>query len=132
MAIGANVALLVIANNILDWGWLPWLTEDFRDVLPILNASVIASIVANAAYLAYDRPAFKALVELGLAIIGLVVAVRFWQVFPFDFSAYDFPWGTLVRWLLGVGIFGTSLAIIIQVVRLIRLAAKAGETSPRE
>jgi len=59
VAIACNVALLVIANNILDWGWLPWLTEDFARVLPVMNVSFGASIAANAVYLLYDRPGFR-------------------------------------------------------------------------
>ena len=131
IAVALNVAFLVIANNILDWGWLPWLTEDFSDVLPIMNASLIASIVANVAYLAYDARWFKGLTELGLLVIALIVTIRFWQVFPFDFSAYDFGWGTLVRWLLGLALFGVCVAILVQVIQLARLAVNAGR-EPRQ
>ena len=131
LAIAGNIALLVIANNILDWGWLPWLTEDFSDVLPVMNSSLIASIVANTVYLAYDAGWFKGLTQLGLLILSLIVTIRFWQVFPFDFSAYDFGWGTLVRWLLGLALFGVCVAILVQVVQLARLAMNAGR-EPRE
>ena len=131
VAVAVNVAFLVIVNNIVDWGWLPWLTEDFSDVLPIMNASLIASIVANVVYIAYDRPWFKGLTELGLLVIALIVTIRFWQVFPFDFSAYDFDWGTLVRWLLGVALFGICVAMLVQVIQLARLAMSAGREPGR-
>lgn len=26
VAVGVNVLLLVVVNNILDWGWVPWLS----------------------------------------------------------------------------------------------------------
>jgi len=131
VAVAVNVAFLVIVNNIVDWGWLPWLTEDFSDVLPIMNASLIASIVVNVVYIAYDRPWFKGLTELGLLVIALIVTIRFWQVFPFDFSAYDFDWGTLVRWLLGVALFGICVAMLVQVIQLARLAMSAGREPGR-
>ena len=131
VAVAVNVASLVIVNNIVDWGWLPWLTEDFSDVLPIMNASLIASIVVNVVYIAYDRPWFKGLTELGLLVIALIVTIRFWQVFPFDFSAYDFDWGTLVRWLLGVALFGICVAMLVQVIQLARLAMNAGREPGR-
>lgn len=122
VAIAGNVALLVIANNILDWGWLPWLTAGFRDVLPVLNLSLGASIGVNAVYLAYDPPGFKAAAELGLLIISLIVTIRFWRVFPFDFAAYEFAWGTLARWLLGLAIFGICIGMLVQLTQLARLA----------
>jgi len=130
VAIAGNVALLVIVNNILDWGWLPWLTEGFREVLPVMNVSLSVSIVVNAIYLFYDAPGFKAAAELALLIISLVVTIRLLRVFPFDFSAYDFSWGTLARWLLGLAIFGICVGMIAQVAQLARLARKsAGEAS---
>ena len=131
IAVALNVAFLLIANNILDWGWLPWLTEDFSDVLPIMNASLIASIVVNTVYLVYDADWFKGLTQLGLLILSLIVTIRFWQVFPFDFSAYDFGWGTLVRWLLGLALFGVCVAILVQVIQLARLAMNAGREPDR-
>jgi hypothetical protein len=117
VAIACNVALLVVANNILDWGWLPWLTADFRDVLPVLNVSFGASIAVNAVYLAYDARGFKTAAELGILIVSLIVTIRFWRVFPFDFG-----WGTLVRWLLGLAIFGICVGMLVQLAQLARLA----------
>ena len=125
VAIACNVALLVIVNNILDWGWLPWLTADFGDILPVMNVSFGASIAVNAVYLFYDARGFKAGAELGLLIIALIVTIRLWRVFPFDFSAYDFGWGTLARWLLGLALFGIAVAMLVQVVQLARLARAA-------
>jgi len=132
VAIAGNIALLVIANNILDWGWLPWLTGEFSDILPVMNVSLGASIAANAIYLFYDPPGFKAAAELGLLIISLIVTIRFLQVFPFDFTAYEFGWGTLVRWLLVLAIVGISIGMLVQVVQLVRLGvqrAAKGSTS---
>jgi hypothetical protein len=124
VAIACNIALLVIANNILDWGWLPWLTEEFRQVLPVMNVSLGASIAANIVYLVYDPPGFKATAELGLLIISLIVTIRFLQVFPFDFTAYEFGWGTLARWLLVLAIVGICIGMLVQVVQLVRLGAQ--------
>ncbi|MCU0281164.1 MAG: hypothetical protein MUE66_04910 [Acidimicrobiia bacterium] len=124
VAIACNIALLVIANNILDWGWLPWLTEEFRQVLPVMNVSLGASIAANAIYLFYDPPGFKAAAELGLLIVSLIVTIRFLQVFPFDFTAYEFGWGTLARWLLVLAIVGICIGMLVQVVQLVRLGAQ--------
>jgi hypothetical protein len=126
-----NLIFLLIVNNLLDWGWLPWLTEDFETLLPIINFSLVASIVVNLAYILYDSKWFKALCEAGLVTISLVVAVRTWRVFPFDFSAYSFNWEAVTRAILVVAIIGMSISLIVNVVKLIVAAARAAETQQR-
>jgi hypothetical protein len=123
-----NVIVLVILNNILEWGWFAWLTEDFETLLPIINLSLVASIVVNLAYILYDAKWFKALCEAGLVTISLVVAIRTWRVFPFDFSAYSFNWEAITRAILVFAIIGMSIALIVNVIRLIVTAARAAET----
>lgn len=118
VAIAVNVVMLVIANNLLEWGWLPWLTDDFELVLGLVNFSLGASIAFNVAYLVYDRRPFKTLTELALALISVAVTVRMWRVFPFDFSAYDFDWAMLVRVVLVLSMVGLGIGIIAQTVRL--------------
>jgi hypothetical protein len=127
VAIAVNAAMLVIANNVLAWGWFAWLTEDLNDVLPLINLSLVASIVANAAYLANDSPAFKGAMELVVNTISLIAAVRLLQVFPFDFTGYSSNWETLTRWILIVAIAGTGLALLVQLVRLLQMAVKAAD-----
>jgi hypothetical protein len=129
VAIAVNAAMLVVANNVLDWGWFGWLTEDLNDVLPLINLSLAASILANVAYIADDRPAFKGVLELVVNTISLIVTIRLLQVFPFDFSAYGSGWDTLTRWILIVAIVGISLALLVQLVRLAQTAVRAAEES---
>ena len=131
VAIIVNAVLLVIVNNILAWGWLSWLTEDFELLLPILNVSIVASIVANLIYLAYDAEWFKTLADTGLLVISLAVAIRTWQVFPFDFTGWDFDWAPVFRVVLAFAIFGMAIAVIVSVVRLIVMLARfAQEQQP--
>jgi hypothetical protein len=127
VAIAVNVALLVIVNNVLDWGWFSWLTQDLENVLPVINLSLIVAIVANAAYIGHDGPGFKGLLELVVNTISLVATIRLLRVFPFDFSTDG--WGTLTRGVLIVAIVGISIGLVVQLARLARLAARAGETS---
>jgi hypothetical protein len=128
VAIAVNAAGLIVVNNVLDWGWFSWLTEDFREVLPILNVSLAASIAANLAYLVFDPRRFKALAELVLLSISLAVTIRMLQVFPFDFSAYGFSWDVVARSLLGLAIFGIVVGMISQVAQLARAAGGAAGT----
>lgn len=129
VAIVVNAAGLVIVNNVLDWGWFPWLTEEFQDVLPILNVSLAASVAANAVYLAFDPRWFKAAAEFVLLSISLAVTIRMLRVFPFDFSAYEFSWDIVARSLLGISIFGIAVGMVAQVVQLVRAAGGTGEAA---
>jgi len=88
----------------------------------------VASAVVNAAYLAYDAAWFKSVCQIGVTAIGLVAAIRTWQVFPFDFSPYDGPWATLTRLLLVLAIFGSIVGIGAE---LARLAGRRNSTGVR-
>ena len=123
-----NLVFLVIVNNILEWGWFSWLTEDFETLLPVIRLSLLASIVVNSVYIMYDPKWFKALCEAGLVTISLIVAIRTWQVFPFDFSEYSFDWELLVRWILVVAIVAMSIALVVNLVKLVVAAARAAES----
>jgi hypothetical protein len=127
VAIAVNAAMVVFVNNILDWGWFGWLTEDLNDVLPLINLSLAASIVANAAYIANDGPVFKGIIELVVNAISLIVVIRLLQVFPFDFSAYSSTWETISRSILIVAIVGISLALLVQLAKLALIAVKAAD-----
>ena len=118
VAIVVNVFLLIAANNLLAWDIFPFLTNDFERVLPILNVSLAAAIAVNLIYLAYDAGWFKSLTQIGLLAISLVVTVRLYQVFPFDFSAYEFGWETLAQWVLILAMVGVGIGVAAELVRL--------------
>ncbi|MFA9430548.1 hypothetical protein [Egicoccus sp. AB-alg2] len=120
VAIAVNGLLLWVAGRLLDWGWPGFLTEDFTEVLPLLTVSLVAGMLANAAFLVRDRGAFRALADLVTTTVGLAVAVRLWDVFPFDFAGYPQDWSWLVRVGLAVGIVGGTIAIVVNLVRLVR------------
>jgi hypothetical protein len=44
--------------------------------------------------------------------------VRLWQVFPFAFDSDGVPWSTVVRWVLAVGMVGSVIAVIVNLVRV--------------
>lgn len=129
-----NGLFLFIANSLLAWGWPPWLTEDFASVLPVLNTAIIVGVLVNAVYLVYDPPWAKAVGDIVTTAMSLAVGVRMWQVFPFDFTGYEWPWDTILRWMIGLGIFGTSVALLVNIVKLAMIAlgieAPSGTTDP--
>jgi hypothetical protein len=120
VAIVINVVMLVIVNNILEWGWLPFLTADFGQLIWLIDVSLLATIAVNAIYLVYDAPWFKSVCQIGLGGITIAVAVRTYQVFPFDFSASQFNWEPLARFVIVLAVIGTVIGMIVEMVKLAR------------
>ncbi len=114
-----NAALLVIFNNLLSWGVLPWLTSAFRDALWIINSSLIATIVANVVFFFFSPDWFLALLRFVLNVIGLVVVVTLLRVFPFNFSAYAANWTLGARIILIGAIVAISLGIIVELLKFV-------------
>ena len=129
VTVAINLVVLVIVNNVLEWGWFPWLTDDFTDVIPILNLSLVASMVVNLIYLAYDAAWFKALCESALLMISIVATARVWSVFPFDFSAYSWDWASTTRVILACALIGMSIALVVNIVKFLIEVARAAERS---
>jgi len=114
-----NGALLYAVNVWPGWDVLPFLTDDFTQVLGLVNASIVVSLVANFVYLARDTRAVKALGDIVTTGVAIAVGVRMWQVFPFDFGEATFDWELVVRILLAVGIVGMAIAIVVNIVSLV-------------
>ncbi len=123
IAIGINAALLFVAQNILDWDVLPWLTAEWDDVLPIISVSLLASILANLIYVAYDAPWFKSLTQAIVAGIALAATIQLFRVFPFDFSAYEFNWEFVTKGVLILAMVGTTIGLIAEAAKFIRALA---------
>jgi len=125
VAVAVNVAMLWVVNNLLDWGWPSWLTDDFEQVLPIVNVSIVATIVVNLMYIIYDAAWFKSMFQVALLVISLVVTVRLYRVFPFDFSAYSFNWEAVTRGILILVCIAVGIGLIAELVKFARSSAKA-------
>ena len=126
VSVAINGVLLYLVNVWPGWQIIPFLTEDFRDVLGLVNASLIAGMVVNLFNLLLDWRSVRELGELVTLAIGLAGLVLFWQVFPFDFPD-GFDWSLLVRIVIVLAMVGTVIGIIVQVVTLIRSLAGSGD-----
>lgn len=120
VAIAVNAAMLFVVNNLLEWGWFSWITNQWEDVLPLISLSLVAAMAVNVVYLMFDRDWFKALTQVMLAAINLVVTVRIWQVFPFDFSAYAFDWTAVTRAILVVAVIGVGIGLVVETAKFVR------------
>ena len=132
IAIVVNAALLYAGNVWPGWWVLPFLTEDTRQVIGIVNFSLIAGMVGNFACLLLDRPWMKALADLATLGIGLLVLAQLWQVFPFDFQGYTLDWALITRVVLVLAMAGSVIGIIAQIVALIRRRVGSSRQSRAE
>ena len=117
VAAAVNAPCLWVANHLLGWGWPPFLTNVFEDLLPWVNVSLVAAIAVNLVWTWRDPAWFKRLAQLVLNAISLVVIVRSWQIFPLDFTGYWAGWEPLARVALGIACFGVIVDSMFIAVR---------------
>lgn len=122
-----NAVMLWVAHQLLDWEWPGFLTADFDDLLPWVTVSFVASIVANLVFAVDDSVRIKAAGNVATNLISFVVAVRTWQIYPFDFSGYGTDWSWLVRTVLVVAIVGTAAGTIAELVKLLQRGGPAAD-----
>ncbi|WP_043499802.1 hypothetical protein [Georgenia sp. SUBG003] len=132
IAVLVNAAMLYAVNAWPGWQAVPFLTADTATVIPAVNASILVSLVVNAVYVVHDPAWLRALGDLMTSAVGVVALVRLWQVFPFDYGDATFDWELVTRWVVGVGIAGSAIAIVVALVSLVRaLADVAAGPAPR-
>ena len=122
VAAAVNAVLLYLVNGRPGWDVLPFLTADMAKVLPLINLSLVAGIAVNLIYLIRDPRWLVAAGGLVTTGVGLAAVVRLWQVFPFGFATGS-PWETIARILLLLGIAGSVIGLVVQIVALVRAAA---------
>lgn len=118
IAVIVNVVMLVVAVNILDWGWLGFLTSDYADLVPWISLSLIASIVVNLVYQFEDSPVVRSSGQLSVNLISLFVMYQALHVFPFDFTAYEFNWSIVARIVLILAMVGAGIGMLTEAYRL--------------
>jgi hypothetical protein len=123
VAVAVNLALLLLTIVWPGWQVVPFLTPAAAEVIPVFVASLIAGMAVNLVNLITDSSVLWSMGEIVGAIFAFAVALRLWQVFPFDFGSSTFDWTLLVRALLVLAMVGCLIAVVAHVVRLIRLAS---------
>jgi len=118
VAVIINVLMLIVVRNILDWDVLPFLTDRLEQVVPWVTLSLTATIVANLIYLFKDAQAIRSTGGIVTNLISLIVTYQIYQVFPFDFSAYDFNWEVVTRVVLIVAMVGAGIGMLTESIRL--------------
>lgn len=118
-SIAINLAMLVIVQNLLEWGWLPFLTTEFAEVVPWISFSLIASIVANIIYQIDDNQTVKSVGQIAVNLISVWVTYTVLTVFPFDFSGYQFDYEIVARVVLILAIVGAGIGALVEAIKLV-------------
>jgi hypothetical protein len=120
-AVGAavNGVLLYLTNVAPGWRSVPFLTEDVTRVLGLVNLSLLTGLVANLLYGMYDRRWFRDLGAVVTTGVGLAAVVQLLRVFPFAFADSSVDWDTVTWWLLVLGVAGSVIGLVVQVVTLV-------------
>jgi hypothetical protein len=120
VAIALNVALIFVINEWPGWATVSFLTPETETVIPIVNASLVIAIVVNAVYLISDPRWLRAMGDAATAAVSFVVILVVLRIFPFDFSDYSFDWAMLVQVMLVVGLIGSLVGVIANLVTFTR------------
>jgi hypothetical protein len=126
VAVVVNLLMLVAVQFILEWGWLPFLTDEFSTLVPWISLSLLVSIVANLVYQFNDTPVVKSTGQILSNLISLFVTYQIFLVFPFDFSASQFDWTIVTRVVLILAMVGSGVGVLTEAVKL-----AAGEPEER-
>jgi hypothetical protein len=124
VAVFVNLVIMYLLNVRPGWQAASPLTDATTQVIGLVNLSLLAGVAANMVYVVADGPRVKHLGELTTTTISMVVLVRIWQVFPFDFAASTLPWDTVTRTVLIFALAGTGIAVLVHAVALVRLAVE--------
>ena len=118
LAVIINLVMLIVVQNILEWGWLDFLTVEFAEVVPWISLSLAASVLVNLVYQVNDGPLVKSSGQLSSNLISIFVTFHVFQVFPFDFSSYDFNWGIVARIVLILAMVGAGIGMLVEAYKL--------------
>jgi phage shock protein PspC (stress-responsive transcriptional regulator) len=119
IAVVVNVIMLILVRNILDLGWLGFLTDEFEQVVPWISLSLVVSIVVNLIYQFDDTPVVKSGGQIGSNMISFLVTYRILTVFPFDFSTYAFDWEFVARVVLVLAMVGAGIGMLVETYKLV-------------
>ncbi len=119
VGIAISAGILFVVNNLLTWDIVPFLTSDFDQLLPIVNASLVASIVVNAIWVLYDAAWIRSTGQIILNLTSIAVLALTLRVFPFDFSPYSFDWESLTKAIIVFLIIALVIATIVEITKLV-------------
>ncbi|MDP2965879.1 MAG: hypothetical protein Q8N39_07575 [Pelolinea sp.] len=116
IAIAVNIALIYIANNLLNWN-VPFLTKDYTQCLWAVNLSLGVTIFINFIFIFFDRKWFKNLMQAFGNVFAFISGFIFWRVFPLNLSD---SLARIVNFALIIALGAIVLSAMIELVGAVR------------
>ncbi|MCK9150700.1 hypothetical protein MXE27_01915 [Methanobacterium alcaliphilum] len=115
VAIIVNIIFLYIVNNLVNWN-ISFISDSFTSVLWIFNISIIANILVNILFLIYFKDWIKAISQIILNILGILVVYFLYTIFPFTVSAW-IAYAIKIAFIIAV--IAMIIATFVEAIRLI-------------
>jgi hypothetical protein len=125
-----------VVDGVTRWSIYPMLTQDLSQVLPILNITLILSIVGHSVAIALDKYLARQIILIVLSVLGMITVLTFLRVFPFDFSMIPHAGAAAVIPTVAVVIMilitvGLGISALVRFIRLIiKVARRASAPNP--
>lgn len=113
-AMVAHAILIYLFSRLTSW--FDFLTESFNALLWLFYISYAAQIVFNFCYIFYNAKWFRAVTQLATNIFSAVIFYSMLVIFPFNLNEAN---ANIVRIIIYVVIFGVSIAILVETVKLV-------------
>ncbi len=115
-AIVVNIILLYIFNNLINWH-VYFITNALNDILWIINAAIIVTIIGNIVLLVYNPGWFRHIMKIILNIVAIIAVYNIFTVFPFNFSSFLIDWSVTIALIFIM--VGITIATIVELFFLI-------------
>ena len=122
-----DIALLVSINVSPGWRAVPVLTDAARGVVVAVDMSLAVAIVVNLMSLFFPRPLPLRAGAVISTAAGLAAVLCVLVVFPFRFTDSDVDWATVTRLGLVSVVVVVSIALVVQLARLV-IAVRGSRT----
>jgi hypothetical protein len=113
-----------------SWSIFPFITEGFNAWLPVLNASLLITIIGNVILIINDSFYFSNITNIVMHAFGIASVSTLLSLFPFDFSVVPdinlnsilFP---VIKIVLILIIVGLSIGILVRFIKIIVKVSKS-------
>jgi len=114
----ANVLLMFIVNNLLNWN-LAFVLPKFKNVIWAANLAFGVAILGYLFLLIADGSRKEAVTKITINLFWLNFSYVLYLVFPFDFAAIGIDWlNPLLKFLIVFSIIAMIIAILIEISKI--------------
>lgn len=120
LSILINGAIYYAINNVPIWNYIPFLNEQYRDVLWIANISLGVTVFMYATFMVFDPRWYRSLMQAVVNLFSFYSMEIFRQVFPLDLSDTAAHWVNIGLLILMAIMILSTISEIASAVRYYR------------